>query len=282
MTNAEFIRVHPCLSVFVRAYPCLSLFVRVCPCPSVVLIAFSVVAGCSAGSPSSANGVTQPTTPASPVRVLMLTATRGFRHDSIPVAKEVMTGLAASRGTFTVTTTEDVSSITAGMLSSFDVIFFALTTGELEFSAVQKSAIVEFVSQGKGFLGVHSATDTLYEWPDYGRLVGAYFKEHPWVQDATVLVEDRDHPSTRALGASFRLNEEYYTFRDNPRAQVHVLLSLDAASVGTTGDYPLAWSQTIGQGRSFYTALGHFDATRLDARFQEHLRGAIRWVGKRE
>ena len=239
--------------------------------------ALLAVVGCSAGSPSSSNGITQPSTPASPVRVLMLTATRGFRHDSIPVAKEVMTGLAASTGTFTVTTTEDVSSITAGTLSSYDVIFFALTTGELEFSAVQKSAIVEFVSQGKGFLGVHSATDTLYEWPDYGRLVGAYFKEHPWTQAAAVIVEDPANPSTVGLGDRFSITEEFYTFRDNPRPRVHVLLRLDASSVGATGDYPLAWTQSFGSGRSYYNALGHFPETWRDPRFQRQLVGAIQW-----
>jgi type 1 glutamine amidotransferase len=247
----------------------------------LLIIAFSVVAGCSAGSSSSSNGVTQPTTPSSPVRVLMLTATRGFRHDSIPVAREVMTSLAASTGTFTVTTTEDVSSITSTTLSAYDVIFFALTTGELEFSAVQRSAIVDFVSQGKGFLGVHSASDTLYEWPDYGRLVGAYFKEHPWTQPATVVVEDPANPSTAGLGDRFAITEEFYTFRDNPRQRVHVLLRLDAQSVGATGDYPLAWTQSFGSGRSYYNALGHFTETWRDSRFQRQLVGAIQWASGR-
>jgi type 1 glutamine amidotransferase len=246
------------------------------------VVALSSVAGCSGGSSSpSSGGVTQPTTPAPPVRVLMVSATRGFRHDSIAVAKDVMSGLAASTGTFAVTTTEDVSSITSATLSSYDVIVFALTTGELEFSAVQKAAIVEFVSQGKGFLGVHSAADTLYEWPDYGRLVGAYFKEHPWTQSATVVVEDAASASTAGLGDRFSIIEEFYTFRDNPRPRVHVLLRLDAQSVGATGDYPLAWTQAFGAGRSYYNALGHFPETWRDARFQRQLVGAIQWAAGR-
>ena len=158
---------------------------------------------------------------------------------------------------------------------------FILTTGELAFTDSQKSAIVSFVEGGGGFIGAHSATDTLYTWPDYGRLVGAYFKEHPWTRDATIVVEDRDHPATRSLGASFRLNEEYYTFRENPRPNVHVLMSLDAASVGASGDFPLAWSQSFGQGRAFYTALGHFDETWEDERFKAQMRGAINWAGRR-
>ena len=192
-----------------------------------------------------------------------------------------MSTLAASSGAFTVTATEDLASFTGSVLSGYDVIFFALTSGELEFDAAQKAAIVNFVSGGKGFLGVHSATDTLYDWPDYGRLVGAYFKEHPWTQSATVLVEDATHPSTTGLGDRFTLTEEFYTFRDNPRPRVHVLLRLDAASVGATGDYPLAWSQSFGSGHAYYNALGHFQETWRDVRFQRQLIGAIQWAAGR-
>ena len=246
-----------------------------------ILAAASLAAGCSGSSqPSSGTPVTQPGPQGTPVRVLMLTATRGFRHDSIAVARDVMTALAAG-GEISLTATEDVSSITAATLANYDVIFFAMTTGELECDASQKAAIVNFVSGGKGYLGVHSASDTLYEWPDYGRLVGAYFKEHPWTQSATVLVEDSSHPSTAGLGDRFVLTEEFYTFRDNPRARVHVLLRLDASSVGATGDYPLAWTQSFGSGRAYYNALGHFAETWRDTRFQRQLTGAIRWAAGR-
>jgi type 1 glutamine amidotransferase len=207
----------------------------------------------------------------------MVTATFGFRHDSIPTARQVMADLA-SRGDLTVAATEDLTTLSAERLAQTDVLMFALTTGELPLTDGQKSAIVRFVENGGGFVGVHSAADTLYQWPDYGRIVGAYFKEHPWTQEAAVTVEDRLHPITASLGASFRLFEEYYTFQRNPRGAVHVLLSLDAASVGVQGDYPLAWTQTIGRGRSYYTALGHFDSTWRDAGFQTQLRNAIRWA----
>ena len=193
-----------------------------------------------------------------------------------------MSTLAAQSRTFTLTATENLSEVTAERLAATDVLMFTLTSGELPFDAAQKSAIVSFVTNGGGFIGTHSASDTLYDWADYGRIVGAYFKEHPWTQEATVSVEDTSHPATRALPSSFRLFEEYYTFRDNPRPRVHVLLSLNTASVGAQGDYPLAWTQTIGQGRSFYTALGHFAGTWNDPRFRDHLVGAIRWVAKRD
>jgi type 1 glutamine amidotransferase len=211
----------------------------------------------------------------------MLTATAGFRHDSIATARQVMIELAASTGEFTVTATEDVSAIDATSLAAHDVLFFALTSGELPFTAGQKTAILNFVSGGGGFLGVHSATDTLYQWPEYGALVGAYFREHPWTQAGTVVAEDPSHPAAAGLGASFSIVEEFYTFQDNPRPRVQVLLRLDAASVGAAGDFPLAWTQAVGGGRSYYNALGHFPSTWTDARFQSQLRGAIRWLARR-
>jgi type 1 glutamine amidotransferase len=209
----------------------------------------------------------------------MLTATAGFRHDSITTARQVMSNLAASTGDFTVTATEQLSSINSSTLAGFDVLFFALTSGELPFTEDQKRSILDFVTGGHGFIGVHSASDTLYEWPDYGRLVGAYFKDHPWTQQATVVVEDRSHPSTMGLPERFTLTEEYYTFQRNPRGSVQVLLNLDPASVGTTGDYPLAWTQAVGRGKAYYNALGHFPETWNDARFQRQLEGAVRWAG---
>lgn len=213
-----------------------------------------------------------------PRRVLMVTTTTGFRHDSIPVARQTMAALATATGEFTVTATEDLADLTSARLAATDVLMFALTTGELPLADAQKAAILGFVTSGGGFIGIHSATDTLYGWPDYGTLVGAYFKEHPWTQDAAVTVEDTTDPSTVGLGSSFRLFDEFYAFRENPRPSVHVLLSLDAASVGATGDYPLAWSHAYGKGRAYYNALGHFASTWTDARFQRQLRGAIQWT----
>jgi len=211
----------------------------------------------------------------------MLTATAGFRHDSIATARQVMSSLAATSGEFSVTPTEDLSTINAASLADYRVIFFALTSGELELTADQKTALLDFVSRSGGFLGVHSAADTLYQWPDYGRLVGAYFQDHPWTRQGTVVVEDGSHPATTGLGERFSLTEEFYTFRDNPRPRVQVLLRLDAMSVGASGDYPLAWAHSYGGGRAYYNALGHFPETWRDPRFQQQLLGAIRWAASR-
>jgi type 1 glutamine amidotransferase len=96
-----------------------------------------------------------------------------------------------------------------------------------------------------------------------------------------VVVEDASHPVNAGIGDRFSLLEEFYTFRENPRGRVQVLLRLDAASVGSTGDYPLAWAQSFGAGRAYYNALGHFSSTWMDPRFQRQLAGAIRWTASR-
>jgi type 1 glutamine amidotransferase len=158
---------------------------------------------------------------------------------------------------------------------------FANTSGNLPLSDEQKSALAQFVLSGGGFIGTHSATDTSYDWPHYGEILDAYFREHPWTREATVKVEDRSHPSTEGLGDNFAIREEFYVFRENPRPRVHVLLSLDSASVGASGDYPLAWCSLYGAGRVYYNALGHFESTWEAPRFQQQILGAIRWAGNR-
>jgi type 1 glutamine amidotransferase len=241
-----------------------------------LLLAIGIFAG-GCGADSTQPG---PTPGQSPVRVLMVTTTAGFRHDSIPTARDTMASLANQNG-FTVTATEDLSAISSTTLAGYDVLFFALTSGELPLNTDQKAALLAFVSGGKGFIGAHSATDTLHDWPEYGRLVGASFKDHPWTLSATVVVEDQSHETAAGLGDRFNIVEEFYAFTDNPRPRVHVLLRLDAASVGASGDYPLAWTSSYGSGRVYYNALGHFAETWRDPRFQGQITAAIRWAGAR-
>jgi type 1 glutamine amidotransferase len=252
---------------------------------SAALAVAVLLVGCGQASapmpPAAATSTTSPSPAAAPVRVLMITATAAFRHDSIPAARAAVASLASGTGAFTVAATEDLAEVTAARLGSIDVLMFALTTGELAFDDSQKAAITSFVAGGGGFIGIHSAADTLYQWSDYGRLVGAYFKEHPWTQSASVVVEDRGHPATAGAETPFRIFEEFYTFQRNPRGSVNVLLSLDPRSVGATGDYPLAWTQSVGRGRSYYNALGHFDATWNDPWFQRQLTAAIQWTAGR-
>lgn len=214
------------------------------------------------------------------VRILMVTATAGYRHESIPTARRVIWDLAAARG-WSVDVLEEVGDLgrlDVPALVGHDVLLFANTSGELPLDDGQKAAILRFVDGGGGFVGTHSASDTLYEWPAYSELVGASFNSHPWVQPVTIVVEDAEHPATRELGTSFAIAEEIYTFQANPRDGARVLLRLDETSVDAQGDYPLAWSKPYGAGRVYYNALGHFAETWQDPRFQSQLVGAINWA----
>lgn len=231
----------------------------------------------------------QPEIDAEGVRVLMFTKTAGFRHDSISTSKEVMQALADTFG-FRLTLTEDASYFSAETLSDVDIVMFASTTGEV-LDAAQQEALQGFIEAGGGFMGVHAASDTLYTWPWYGDLVGAYFSGHPpGTQLATVDNEDPAHPLTRHLRPSFQISDEWYFFDRNPRDDVQVLLSLDKSSnvilalypgADPEGDYPITWCHAFGGGRSWYTALGHRSSVWRDVRFQELLLHGILWSAGR-
>ncbi len=170
-----------------------------------------------------------------------MTATAGYTHDSIPVARDVLTRLGQDSGAFEVTLLPDLSGLaglTAQTLAAHDAVFFLNTSGELPLDGAQKGALLEFVAGGGGYLGAHAASDTFYTWPEYGDLVGAYFQEHPWTQAVRIIVEDETHPLTAGLGSGFSLTEEVYVFRSNPRPRAHVLLRLDPASVNAKRGLP--------------------------------------------
>jgi hypothetical protein len=230
-------------------------------------------------------GVLAATAGAQPKRVLYLTHSAGFRHDSLPVSAEVLRSVAADSGKLEVVHTEDVSLLNAATLRAYDAIFF-FTSGELPISAQQKQDLLDFVRSGKGFGGAHSASDTFYTWPEYGEMIGGYFNGHPWVQTVRIDVEDRSHPAVAHLPSAFDFADEIYQFRAISRERVRVLLSLDPRSVDlkapgvnpNTEDFPLAWVRNYGSGRVFYTALGHPDETWRDPRFQRMLLGAMLWI----
>ena len=154
---------------------------------------------------------------------------------------------------------------------------FLSTTGDI-LDDRQKAAFERYIGSGGGFVGIHSASDTEYQWAWYGRLVGAYFASHPEIQRATVRIEDPSHPSTKGLPASWERTDEWYNFRNNPRGTVHVLATLDEAtySGGKMGaDHPIAWCQAIDGGRSWYTAMGHTTETFSEPLYRLHLLGGI-------
>lgn len=224
---------------------------------------------------------------AAPKRILYVTTSAGYRHDSIPLSQQVLQDAGSRSGLLEVVPAEDLSLITADNLRSFDAVFF-FTSGELALTDQQKADLLAFIDAGKGFGGVHSSTDTLYSWPEYGDLIGAYFDGHPWVQPVSIDVEDPDHPAMHALAPSFQIFDEIYQFRNYSRDQVRVLMTLDTQSVDlgadgvhrTDQDFALAWCREYGTGRVFYTALGHFESTWRDPRFQDMLLNALLWITK--
>jgi type 1 glutamine amidotransferase len=233
--------------------------------------------------PLLGNHQTAPQT--APRQVLYLTQSAAFAHDVLDHSEAVLGRIATESGLFDVSVSHDASTLTADTLARYAAVVF-YTTGELPMGDEGKAALLDYVRGGGGFVGVHSATDTFYEWPDYLALIGGYFDGHPWRQEVTVRVENQTHPSTRHLGASFRIDDEIYQFRQWSRAAVDVLLSLDVGSVDLAAsginrrdqDFALAWTRREGAGRVFYTALGHRPEVWDDARFQRHLLEGIRWA----
>jgi len=216
--------------------------------------------------------------------VLYFTYSAGYRHAVIPLSEAILTQLGRNSGAFEIIATEDLSEFSTGNLELYAAVMF-YTTGEIPMSGVQKTALLNFVRSGRGFLGVHSATDTFYTWPDYLDLIGGYFNGHPWQQGVTIEVADTADPLVAFLGSSLQLNDEIYQISDFDYRGSRVLLRLDQSSVDLSKPgvhkrfygWPLAWTRFYGQGRVFYTALGHEASVWQDARYQRILTNAILW-----
>jgi uncharacterized protein len=223
-----------------------------------------------------------------PERVLYFTYSAGYRHDVLPLSREILIQLGRNSGVFEVTATEDTSEFSTENLGRYAAVMF-YTSGELPMSGTQKAALLKFVQSGRGFLGVHSATDTFYTWPDYLDLVGGYFNGHPWHQAVTIEVTDPTDPLVAFLGNALQFEDEIYQISDFEYRGSHVLLRLDQGSVdlGKAGvqrrfyGWPLAWTRSYGQGRVFYTALGHEASVWQDPRYQRILTNAILWSMRR-
>jgi type 1 glutamine amidotransferase len=216
---------------------------------------------------------------ATPFDVLVFSKTAAFRHDSIPTAIQAIRQLGAANN-FTVTATEDVATFNDGNLARYEAVVFLMTTGDV-LDATQQAAFERYIGAGGGYVGIHSAADTEYDWPWYGGLVGAYFQSHPNIQQATINVADRAFPATAGLPQRWVRTDEWYNFRTNPRGNVHVLMTLDEKTYtgGTMGfDHPLAWCQQYSGGRSFYTEIGHTAATYSETAARQHILGGIEWA----
>jgi type 1 glutamine amidotransferase len=225
-------------------------------------------------------------------RALIFSRTAAFRHTECIPQGTVAIAQMALRKRFHVDATENPAAFTDQNLAQYDVVIFLCTTGDV-LNASQQAAFERFIRAGGGYAGIHSASDTEYDWAWYGGLVGAYFRDHPGVagvnaqfQVATMNVEDRRSAATRHLPRRWTREEEWYNFRTNPRNTVHVLLSVDESTYDPRGysvpggsppmgDHPIAWCQPYDGGRSFYTALGHRGVYWTEPLLLRHVLGGI-------
>jgi type 1 glutamine amidotransferase len=221
---------------------------------------------------------------------LIFSKTAAFRHtECIPQGTVAIAQMAARRG-FEVDATENAAAFTDENLAKYDVVIFLCTTGDV-LDEAQQGAFERYIQAGGGYAGIHSASDTEYDWAWYGGLVGAYFRDHPGsvneqFQVATMKVEDRHAAATRRLGRTWTREEEWYNFQTNPRDSVHVLLSVDESTYDPRGysvpggspgmgDHPISWCQPYDGGRAFYTALGHKGVYWEEPRLLSHVLGGI-------
>jgi cytochrome c len=219
------------------------------PIPSFSLhwIAAALVLLSFAGQPAQAEGLQG-------ARILVMSKTAGFRHESIPAGQAALLEIAREEG-FTVTFTEDAAQFTNEHLGQYDAVVFLNTTGDI-LDPAQQASFERYVAAGHGLLGIHAATDTETDggWPWYNALVGAKFKSHPAIQEARLF------PSAPG-SAEFRFTDEWYDFLD-PSPSRRVLVEIDRASYdgsSASGREPIVWTNEVAGARAFYIGLGHTD-----------------------
>lgn len=229
-------------------------------------------------------------------RVMAVGMTVGFYHDSTTEALVTVERLGRESGLWDTYIYTDIEAITKikqrgnkKTLDDFDAIFF-MTTGELPFTDEQKQSFLAFIrDEGKGFIGAHCATDTFYKWEEYGEMLGGYFDHHPWnTFDAPIVVEDSDHPLVRHFPKEFTLKDEIYQFKNWDRDKMRVLMALDSSKLDLTRknvnrqdrDFAVSWVKRYGEGRVFYSTLGHTIESWRDANVQKMWLEAIKWALK--
>jgi len=258
---------------------------------SVTFLRFLIVA-------SLASCAVAQTSPPPRKKLLAVGEEKGYRHAAVSHALATIERLGRENGLWDTTIRTDTEPLTkkkleynAPNLNDFDAVLF-YTGGNLEMDAQQKADFLSFVhDDGKGFVGVHSATITFTNWPEYGEMIGGYFDEHPWgTFDAPIVVEDPAFPGMGRWPRAFVLHDEIYQLRAYSRDTLRVLLRLDADKLDlanpkvhrTDRDFAVAWAKMYGKGRVFYSTLGHpvenWDRPDLQTMYVE----AIKWALKLE
>ncbi|MET3980104.1 type 1 glutamine amidotransferase [Mucilaginibacter sp. UYP25] len=230
---------------------------------TLILICFVTVISCAKPKP----------------KVLIFCKTAGFHHESIAVGIPAIIKLGRENN-FDVDTTTNSAKFTAVNLKQYAAVIFLSTTGDV-LNNEQQTAFEQYIRSGKGFVGIHAATDTEYDWPWYGNLVGAYFKSHPAKQqEAKLNVVDRGFPATNHLPATWRRLDEWYNYKwMAPDLQVLIKIDEKSYQGGENGsNHPMAWYHNYDSGRAFYTALGHTDASYADPLYLKHILGGIKYA----
>jgi uncharacterized protein len=227
-------------------------------------------------------------------RLLVVGAEKGYRHESVSHAMATIERLGIETGLWETTIRTDAEALTkkklefnAKNLNDFDAVLF-FTGGDLDMDTQQKADLLSFVhDDGKGFIGVHSATITFTDWPEYGEMIGGYFDEHPWgTFDAPILVEDSKFPGMQQWPHSFVLKDEIYQIRNYSRDKVRVLMHLDPSKLDlsnprvhrTDRDFAVTWAKMYGKGRVYYSTLGHPKENWDNRDLQKMYTEAIRWA----
>jgi uncharacterized protein len=249
---------------------------------AAMLLGVLALAGCSGDDRPPAG----PTPVTATKQLLVVTYTEGFRHASIPVAEQTLDALGRESGAFTVrfcrTADEVRTALAAPALAAVDAVVFANTTGHLGIPDVQ--AFLEWIADGHGFAGMHSAADTYHDEPRFLDMLGNEFLTHGVEAAVEAIVENPAHPAAASLGARFAVFDEIYKFVRPNRGAVTMLLSLDRHPLdglpeqGMAADLPLAWAKSHGRGRVFYTALGHRDEVWRNSTYRQHVLAGLLWV----
>lgn len=211
-------------------------------------------------------------------RVLVFYKTAGFYHKSIPASVQAIQDLG-KRNKFHVDTTASSSIFKFNSLKQYDAVIFLNTTGNV-LDEVQQREFERYIRSGKGFVGIHAATDTELSWPWYNKLVGAYFSDHPEVQLASIEVRDKSHASTSFLPDTWERIDEWYNFK-SINEEIMVLAYLDETTYtgGKNGSkHPIAWYHEFDGGRAFYTGAGHTEESYTEPLFLKHILGGIRYA----
>lgn len=221
-------------------------------------------------------------------KALIVTTTNGWHHESLHYGVIALEELA-TKNFFDAEVYQDPKSFNDSFLKKFQVIIFLCTTGDV-LNPDQQKVLERFIQSGKGFVGIHSASDTEYDWDWYNKLIGRMFYIHPVVQTARLQVLDPSFPGMQGFMQGQLWTDEWYQFGEEKVKDLHYILGVDESTYNTKVNWgekkgegmgkfhPIAWYHNYDGGRSFYTALGHLPTNFSNEAFLNHLYAGILWA----